>query len=340
MNGFPTRAPAELEERARQQQWLIDTLWSEQGVGIVGGEPKCGKSFLALDLAVAVAAGVPCLGHFAAARGPVLLFCAEDAGHIVRHRLEGICHAAGAAFETLDIAVIDVPVLRLDHGQDRSRLLETVERISPRLLVLDPLVRLHAIDENAAADVVPILGFLRDIQRRFETAVMLVHHARKSGGSRPGQALRGSSDLHAWGDSNLYLKRRDKRILMTVEHRDAPGLENLEITLADNGHGPVLRLRPAKPDRAEPEPDTPEQRILHALDNADAPLSQRQIRERAATRPATVAETLKRLVRQRRVERAPEGGYRIADQHATTPAHGTENRDRPETLERQGNGNR
>ena len=107
---------------------------------------------------------------------------------------------------------------------------------------------------------------------------------------------------------------------MTVEHRDAPGLEDLEIELADDGHGPALRLRPAKPDRAEPEPDTPERRIFHALNDADAPLSQRQIRERAATRPATVAETLKRLVRQRRVERAPEGGYRIANQHATTPA--------------------
>ncbi len=321
MNGFPTRAPTELEDRPRARRWLVEALWSEQGVGIVGGEPKCGKSFLALDIAVAVAAGVPCLRHFRpAGSGAVLLFAAEDAGHIVRTRLEGIAQAAGARFETLDIAVIDVPTLRLDHRNDRQRLIETVERVRPSLLVLDPLVRLHGIDENAVAEVAPILGFLRDIQRRFETAVLLVHHARKSGATRPGQALRGSSELHAWGDSNLYLRRRDKRILMTVEHRDAPGLEDLEIELAEDGHGPALRLRPAKPDRTEPEPDTPERRILHALDDADAPLSQRQIRERAATRPATVAETLKRLVRQHRVERAPEGGYRIADQHATTPA--------------------
>ena len=55
MNGFPTRAPVELEDRPRQQQWLIDALWGRQAVGIVGGEPKSGKSFLALDLAVAVA---------------------------------------------------------------------------------------------------------------------------------------------------------------------------------------------------------------------------------------------------------------------------------------------
>jgi len=197
VNGFPTRTPTELEDRPRARRWLVEALWSEQGVGIVGGEPKCGKSFLALDIAVAVAAGVPCLRHFRpAGSGAVLLFAAEDAGHIVRTRLEGIAQAAGARFETLDIAVIDVPTLRLDHRNDRQRLIETVERVRPSLLVLDPLVRLHGIDENAVAEVAPILGFLRDIQRRFETAVLLVHHARKSGATRPGQALRGSSELH------------------------------------------------------------------------------------------------------------------------------------------------
>ena len=212
MKGFPTRAPAELEDRPRARQWMVDTLWSEQAVGIVGGEPKCGKSLLALDLAVAVATGVPCLRRYRpAGRGTVLLFAAEDAGHRVRKRLKGIAHAAATPFDELDIAVIDVPSLRLDQRSDRQRLQETVERIEPRLLILDPLVRLHSVDENAAGEVAPILGFLRELQRRFETAVLLVHHARKSGGSRPGQALRGSSELHAWGDSNLYLRRRDRK---------------------------------------------------------------------------------------------------------------------------------
>ena len=224
MNGFPTRAPIELEERPREQQWLVDTLWGEQAVGIVGGEPKCGKSILALDLAVAVAAGVPCLRHFAPARpGPVLLFAAEDAGHLVRKRLQGIARAAGARFEALDIAVIDVPTLRLDHLDDRRRLQQTVERIAPRLVVLDPLVRLHGVDENTVADVAPILGFLRDLQRRFETAVLLVHHARKSGATRPGQALRGSSELHAWGDSTTPPQRSGRRCASTGILRQVSG---------------------------------------------------------------------------------------------------------------------
>ena len=315
MKGFPTRAPAELEDRPRAQQWMVDALWSEQAVGIVGGEPKCGKSLLALDLAVAVAAGVPCLRHYRpTGSGTVLLFAAEDAGHRVRNRLQGIAHAAAAPFDELDIAVIDVPTLRLDQRTDRQRLKETVERIAPRLLILDPLVRLHSVDENAAGEVAPILGFLRELQRRFETAVLLVHHARKSGGTRPGQALRGSSELHAWGDSNLYLRRRDRKIVMTVEHRDARDLNDVELELADDGHGPALRIRrePGPEDpRGEPPADAG-QRILQAIENAERPLSQRQIRERAATRPATVAEALHNLIREGRVERAPEGGYRIA----------------------------
>jgi hypothetical protein len=43
-----------LELRPAGSRWLIEQLWADQAVGIVGGEPKCCKSFLALDVAVAV----------------------------------------------------------------------------------------------------------------------------------------------------------------------------------------------------------------------------------------------------------------------------------------------
>lgn len=323
MSALPTRTPTELEDRPRHQHWLVHTLWGRQAVGIIGGEPKCGKSFLALDIAVSVASGVPCLRRFDTDQpGPVVLFAAEDAGHIVRTRLEGIARSAGADFTTLDIAVIDVPVLRLDLEGDRQRLHETIERIRPRLLVLDPLVRLHRVDENAVADIAPILAFLRTLQRRFDTAVVLVHHARKSAATRPGQALRGSSELHAWGDSNLYLRRRDNQIIMTVEHRAAPGLNDIEIELADDGKGPALRLRRQGPDKAGPEPQTAEQRIVEVLAQAQQPLSQAQIRKRAAARNATVSTTLHELVREGRVERASKTCYRLtatAGHNAATP---------------------
>ena len=333
MSALPTRAPTELEDRPRHQQWLVDALWGRDAVGIIGGEPKCGKSFLALDLAVSVAAGVACLRHFPAAHpGPVLMYAAEDAGHIVRTRLEGIARAAATPFRHLDIAIIDVPVLRLDLHNDRQRLHDTVERIRPRLLVLDPLVRLHRVDENAVAEIAPILAFLRDLHRRFHTAVVLVHHARKSAATRPGQALRGSSELHAWGDSNLYLRRRKGQIVMTVEHRAAPGLTDIELELADDGQGTALRLRhDTAPDDA-PHTDTAQQRIVQVLADAQSPLSQRQIRQRAATRHTTVGTILSKLVREGRVEHHAAGGYRFVDTATKTGAAPNDAARHPDAL--------
>src|SRR5439155_10760678 len=152
--------------------------------------------------------------------GPVLLFPAEDSLHVVRLRLEGICAAAGVGFDSLSVHVITAPALRLDTTVDRQRLANTVQALQPRLLILDPLIRLHRLDENDASQIAALLSFLRQLQRQFQTAVLLVHHARKdSHSSRPGQALRGSSELHGWGDSNLYMRRRGDALTLSTEHR-------------------------------------------------------------------------------------------------------------------------
>jgi RecA-family ATPase len=81
--------------------------------------------------------------------------------------------------------------LRLDRHNDRQALAATIARLQPKLLSLDPFVRLQCIDENVAAEVAPILGYLRSLQRTHHTGVALVHHARKGAAhERGGQALR------------------------------------------------------------------------------------------------------------------------------------------------------
>src|ERR1700739_1949483 len=181
MNQLPVQRASELSiDSASLTQWRVQGLWSDQAVGILGGEPKCCKSFLALDLAVAVASGTACLRRFPAAQcGAVLLFVAEADAIVERRRLEGIAAVAGVDFETLDVHLITVPTLRLDRNDDRQALAATVACLRPKLLVLDPFVRLHCVDENAAAEVAPLLAYLRHIQRDLHTAVALVHHARK-----------------------------------------------------------------------------------------------------------------------------------------------------------------
>ncbi|MGB6451972.1 MAG: AAA family ATPase, partial [Steroidobacteraceae bacterium] len=74
MNTLPVEQAFRLTAQPEEARWLVEGLWSEGAVGIVGGEPKCCKSFLALDLAVAVASGRPALRRFTVPQsGRVLL---------------------------------------------------------------------------------------------------------------------------------------------------------------------------------------------------------------------------------------------------------------------------
>ena len=312
MSALPVEQAYRLADRAEEQRWLVTGLWSEQAVGIVGGEPKCCKSFLALDLAVAVASGTPCLRHCSVPQpGRVLLYAAEDALHVVRRRLEGICVAAHLSLQNLDVHVITAPTVRLDLPADRTRLERTVEQYKPRLLILDPFVRLHRIDENASGEVAPLLAYLRTLQRQHSLAVLVVHHARKSAGNmRAGQALRGSSEFHAWGDSNLYLRRAGSELNLTVEHRAAPSPPSIALELAQRGD--ALALERVQSTATQPlPPSSVDERIVSALSDSDRPLPIAELRSLCRVRKATLYARLTELVTTGRLVRSVDG-YRLA----------------------------
>ena len=309
MSVLPVQPAAALAVRPEERCWLVESLWADEAVGIVGGEPKCCKSFLALDMAVAVASGVPCLRRYAVSRpGRMLFYAAEDALHVVRRHFEGICRAAGVELADLDVQVITAPALRLDQKDDRERLAETVAALRPRLLVLDPFVRLHRIDENVSGEVAPLLAYVRELQRAHQLAVV-VHHARKGAArARAGQALRGSSEFHAWGDSNLYLRRVGEHLTLTVEQRAAASIAG--ITLALEAQGDALALRVI--DR-RPEPDAPtratslQERVERALAETIEPLTVAEIRRSCRIRTATLCLTLADLVGQGRIRHTAAG---------------------------------
>jgi hypothetical protein len=295
MNTLPVQRASLLATTGPQTQWLIEGLWAEQAVGILGGEPKCCKSFLALDIAVSVASGRPCLRQYPVTRaGKVLLFPAEDSLPVVRQRLEGIAAAAQVPFEALPIEVITAPSVRLDTPADRQLLSNTVQQFQPRLLILDPLIRLHRVDENDATQIAALLSFLRALQRQFQLAVLLVHHARKdSHSSRPGQALRGSSELHGWGDSNLYLRRRGSQLTLSTEHRAAPSQDHIPLHLAPPG--PALALARATDVVADPPPESVAQRVRRVLADLKEPISVQRLRQLCGLRTSTVCDALAQL---------------------------------------------
>ena len=286
--------------------WLIEALWAREAVGLIGGAPKSCKTYLALEMALAVASGTPCLGRFSVHEpGPVLVFAAEDAPTQVRDRIQGLARARDVNFERLPIFLILAEQIRLDVERDQRRLAEAIVKYRPRLLVLDPFVRLHRLDENKAADVSRLLADLRALQRRFHLAVLLVHHTRKGNGPVAGQALRGSSDLHAWGDSNLYLKKTPEHraaaavIRLSVEHRAARATE--PIMLALTGDPARLELT-AAPDVSH-ESDLLS-RVLRILGRHPAPMAQTQLRTMLKVRNQSLTSALRRLEGDGKITRA------------------------------------
>lgn len=307
MNPLPVQPASELSLAGPQTHWLVEGLWSDQAVGILGGEPKCCKSFLALDVAVSVASGAACLRQFPVCRtGKVLLFPAEDSLAVVRQRLEAIADAAQVSFPSLPLDVITAPSLRLDTPLDRQRLWDTVQMRQPILLILDPLIRLHRVDENDATQIAALLSYLRQLQRQFQLAVLLVHHARKdSHSSRPGQALRGSSELHGWGDSNLYLRRKGSQLTLSTEHRAAPSRDHIPLQLTSYGAGSALSVAAALVEPAAAP--TPIERVRHVLAALQEPIPVQALRKLCGMRTAAVCAALEELSQLGQISRDSRG---------------------------------
>ena len=307
---LPVVRIGEILRESRAQPWLVEQLWGASSVGLIGGAPKCSKTWLGLDLALSVATGTACLGRYAVPQpGPVLIYLAEDSLPIVRQRVEGMARHRGLALERVELYVVTAPALRLDRELHRVQLREAAQRLRPRLLLLDPLVRLHGLDENNASEVAGLLAYLRELQRLLDLSVMLVHHTRKNatGGVASGQTLRGSSDLHAFGDSNLYLRRAQDRLLLSSEHRAAPASPPVYLQLvstpADTTHLEVV----AGP-QGERQRDLPQQ-VLELLAPGKV-LTRTKLREALGVKNERLGEVLESLERDGRIRRTPDGWQR------------------------------
>jgi hypothetical protein len=295
---------AQLAAPRPEERWMIESLWLRAAVGIIGGAPKTNKTYLALDLALSVASGTPALGAFAVSDpGEVLIYMAEDGEQAIKERLLALCTHRHLDLASLPLHVITATTLRLDSESDRFRLENTMAMYHPRLLVLDPLVRLHAINENDAGEISRLLAYLRALQRSHDASIVLVHHTRKNGSAstRAGQTLRGSGDLHAWSDSSLYLKSSAEQLVLVAEHRSAASPESIALALLSRGseqcdaHLEIVdRIR-----AADAEQRRLENQIIELL--AKQPSSRAALRSALEIRNERLGHLLERLAAEGRI---------------------------------------
>jgi hypothetical protein len=194
-------------------------LLPEQGILFVGGEPKVGKSLLVANLALSLAAGSSRTGFLVAGARRVIICQFELPTEQFAARLWLMRQALGSGAD--DNLFIDTRAAGhlLSSTSGLNHFLAAARTAAADVIVLDPLYSTHDQDENdtrAMAALCQTLLKLRDASR---AAVIVVHHIRKSVGRYEiGSAFRGSSALHAVGDSYMLLTRPSPQ-LNTIELR-------------------------------------------------------------------------------------------------------------------------
>ncbi|MGE5206100.1 MAG: AAA family ATPase [Chlamydiota bacterium] len=194
-------------------------LLPPQGILFVGGEPKVGKSLLVANLALSLAAGTDRIGFPIPAPRRVLVCQFELPVPQFVSRLAAMRRALGGSADEQLLVDTRAAGHLLSAAEGLGHFLAAAKAASAEVIVLDPLYSAHDQDENdtrAMAALCQSLLRLRDASR---AALVVVHHVRKSIGRHEiGSAFRGSSALHAVGDSYLLVTRPSPP-LATVELR-------------------------------------------------------------------------------------------------------------------------
>jgi hypothetical protein len=195
-----------LSKNLPEPRWAVEGILQE-GVNILAGRPKLGKSWLALNIAVAVSAGGRALGSIAVEAGDVLYLALEDGERRLQKRLRAVI-GNGSTPPGLHIAT-NWPAL--DKGGLDA--LDDWIKAYPhaRLVVIDTLKRVRPkerADLSLYGQDYDAIALLTKIAEARRISIMVVHHTRKMVADDPLDTVSGSTGITGAADAVLILKRQ------------------------------------------------------------------------------------------------------------------------------------
>ncbi len=241
------------------------------GLQVLYGPPGVGKSFLALDAALHVAAGRPWAGR-KVRQGGVVYIASEGASGF-RKRVLASIERKGFALD-IPFALIETAP-DLGRGGDRDALIDAIVEqcpFDPRLIVLDTLSRsIASMNESDTRDMNQFIGNAGFLSRRFSALVMPVHHTGKD----MDRGMRGSSTLNGAADAVWFLKNERGTLSFGLEKmKDGDsGIQTpftlVSQVLGDDEDGDPIETMVAEvsdqPLSAAPTPDQEESVLEHTV---------------------------------------------------------------------------
>lgn len=244
-----------LSEPDEDVVWVVEHLFAVCAHGWIGAEPKVGKSWLGLELAICAALGLPFLGHEVPRAVRVLYVQEEDSKRRVRRRLRQLLigHNLNADAPPAELATnLRVAIrkgFKIDREESREWLAHEMRLFKPDIIIVDVLNEVHSAKEKDQDGMSPVLHHFTELEREHGGAFIILHHFAKGDGKtarRGGQSMRGSSALHGWAENSLYLfYLRKNRFRVEPESKDEAGAEEFEVEIANSENGGVQLVRHA-----------------------------------------------------------------------------------------------
>lgn len=216
--------------------WAVPGILAE-GVTVLAGKPKGGKSWLTLGLSLAVASGSDALGSIPVQPGPVLYLGLEDGPRRLRDRLAVLLHGR----EAPSALTVDTFCPALDSGGERyiADWLEANE--GARMVVIDVLGKVCANGASSYQASYAAMGAAKRLAETYHVAIVMVHHTRKTKATDPLEMVSGSIGITGAADSIVVLdrKRGEDEGNLLVTGRDVDEAE-YSVTLNPSAGGWLL----------------------------------------------------------------------------------------------------
>ena len=216
-----------VDMRLPPQRFCVQTLLP-QGMSILGGSSKIGKSWLVLDLCIRVAKGEP-LWNFPTTKGTTLYLCLEDTFRRVQDRLIRITD------EWPDNAYFTVAAKTLADGlcdQIRDFLKEHPDTVLVAIDVFQ-MIRGSEKDNSYATDYHDI-QLLKEVAVEFDITVLVIHHVRKLDDDDPFNTLSGTTGISGAVDTSFVLKRSNRNEVNATLSCTGRDIESRELELKFN----------------------------------------------------------------------------------------------------------
>ena len=227
-----------MDMRLEPVRYCIEGVLS-QGVAMICGSPKIGKSWMMLDWTIRIAKGED-IWNFKTTKGTTLYLCLEDNWNRVQSRLFEVTD------EAPDNAYFAISSCSLADGLEKQITDFVTEHKDTVLVTIDTFQMIRNRDKDVSyANDYKEIERLKALADKLKITILLVHHLRKQGDSDPLNKISGTTGISGALDTTLILdrsNRNENNATLTCTGRDIESQRVGVVVLFKNSHlGIALR---------------------------------------------------------------------------------------------------